>query len=97
MRIMKMHMLDVPKSGRSGDVVFFMIRNRQRERAYVIPKTIRKPRDAGQGSLMPISSPTRLASRPSLRSIRTRNASVPDAFMYQLCGWVDSSQARNAD
>ena len=36
-----MHMLDCPKSGRSGDVVFFMIRNRQRERAYVIPKSVR--------------------------------------------------------
>jgi hypothetical protein len=38
---MKTHILDCPKSGRSGDVVFFMIRNRQRERAYVIPKTVR--------------------------------------------------------
>jgi hypothetical protein len=38
---MKMHMLDSPKSGRSGDVVFFMIRNRQRDRAYVIPKNVR--------------------------------------------------------
>jgi hypothetical protein len=36
-----MHMLDIPKSGRRGDVVFFMIRNRQRERAYVIPKSVR--------------------------------------------------------
>ena len=36
-----MHILDSPKSGRYGDVVFFMIRNRQRERAYVIPKTVR--------------------------------------------------------
>jgi hypothetical protein len=36
-----MHMLDVPKSGRSGDVVFFMVRNRQRERAYVIPRNVR--------------------------------------------------------
>jgi hypothetical protein len=38
---MKMHILDSPKSGRYGDVVFFMIRNRQRERAYVIPRTVR--------------------------------------------------------
>jgi len=38
---MKTHILDCPKSGRSGDVVFLMIRNRQRERAYVIPKTVR--------------------------------------------------------
>jgi hypothetical protein len=36
-----MYILDSPKSGRSGDVVFFMIRNQQRERAYVIPKTVR--------------------------------------------------------
>src|SRR5208282_3711028 len=33
--------LDVPKSGRCGDVVFFMIRHQQRERAYVIPKHVR--------------------------------------------------------
>ena len=36
-----MPMLDVPKSGRSGDVVFFMVRNRQRERAYVVPTNVR--------------------------------------------------------
>ena len=36
-----MHMPDVPKSGRSGDVVFFMNRNRQRERAYVVPTNVR--------------------------------------------------------
>ena len=34
-------MLDVLKSGRSGDVVFFMVRNRQRERAYVVPTNVR--------------------------------------------------------
>jgi hypothetical protein len=38
---MKLHILDCPKSGRSGDAVFFRVRNRQRERAYVIPKTVR--------------------------------------------------------
>jgi hypothetical protein len=31
----------VPNSDRSGDVVFFMIRNQQRERAYVVPKSVR--------------------------------------------------------
>jgi hypothetical protein len=36
-----MKMLDVPKSGRRGNVVFFMNRNRQRERAYVVPKNVR--------------------------------------------------------
>jgi hypothetical protein len=30
LRIDKMRMLDIPKSGWSGDAVFFMIRNRQR-------------------------------------------------------------------
>ena len=31
---------DIPKSGRCGELVFFMIRNQQRQRAYVIPKYV---------------------------------------------------------
>jgi hypothetical protein len=37
LRIDKMHMLDIPKNGPSGDAVFFMIRNRQRARAKKCP------------------------------------------------------------
>ncbi len=36
-----MKMLDIPKSGRYGNVVFFMVGNQQRERGYVIPKNVR--------------------------------------------------------
>ena len=38
---MKKKLLDIPKSGRCGNVVLFVIRNRQRERAYVIPRIVR--------------------------------------------------------
>ena len=38
---MKNKLLDIPKSGRCGNVVFFVIRNHQRERTYVVPQTVR--------------------------------------------------------
>jgi hypothetical protein len=63
LRIEKMHMLDIPKSGRRGDVVFFMIRNRQRERAYVIPKSVRNA--ATRRARAGLSAPSR---RPSVLS-----------------------------
>ena len=38
---MNMNRSDIRKSGRCGGVVFFLIRNHQRERIYVVPATVR--------------------------------------------------------
>jgi len=65
-----MHMLDSPKSGRSGDVVFFMIRNRQRERTYVVPKNVQCRSGSGHPSpLRAVALLPRLRTLPEPRRI----------------------------
>jgi hypothetical protein len=89
LRIVKMHMLGIPKGGRSGDVVFLMIRNRERERAfcYSRKRAQRGHRARARGFRCPVEGLQNSPDRPTAGGLDRGGGESPELSAFEPLLW----------